>query len=70
MFHGGGHLSGLQHEIQQTDRNNYITVNFANVSGRSTGTRRWSDPIQQHVFVNPSRTASFVALFQAHASNH
>ena len=36
MCHEGGHLLGLQHEHQRIDRNNYIVVNFANISGDTT----------------------------------
>jgi len=33
MCHEAGHLLGLQHEHQRTDRDNYIVVNTANVLG-------------------------------------
>jgi titin len=37
MCHEGGHLLGLQHEHQRTDRDNFITVNFANIIGGTNG---------------------------------
>ncbi|HUA37569.1 MAG TPA: M12 family metallopeptidase [Candidatus Sulfopaludibacter sp.] len=37
MCHEGGHLLGLQHEHQRVDRNNFITVNLANVTGGTNG---------------------------------
>ncbi len=37
ICHEAGHLFGLQHEHQRTDRNNYITVNLANVFGGTNG---------------------------------
>jgi len=37
ICHEGGHMFGLQHEHQRTDRNNYITVNLANVFGGTNG---------------------------------
>ncbi len=37
MCHEAGHLFGLQHEHQRNDRNNYITVNYANVLGGTNG---------------------------------
>ena len=37
MCHEGGHLLGLQHEHQRIDRNNYITVNLADVTGGTNG---------------------------------
>ncbi len=37
MCHEGGHLFGLQHEHQRTDRNSYIMVNPANIIGGTNG---------------------------------
>lgn len=37
MCHEGGHLLGFQHEHQRIDRDNYITVNFANIFGGTNG---------------------------------
>jgi titin len=37
ICHEGGHLFGLQHEHQRTDRNNYVVVNLQNVTGGTNG---------------------------------
>ena len=37
MCHEGGHLLGLQHEHQRTDRNSYIVINLNNIIGGTNG---------------------------------